>query len=411
MKKQKVLKVLGAAALVGLTTLTMTSCSLTDWIGGIIHPTEKPETPTPDEDNKQDSGNVIVDGKELGKDETVDHMPQAIAFRRASNDVSAQSAQGATVTFNATVEPDYAVDKNVTWSLAWNGSNSGNVNDYVSLNITNETHTVTVTCKKVFNTQINLTAKTSGGQTATATLDVLKEVSKLYASASYYNSDDSMPDHIRDSFDLSQNFNISDSDGHFSDISFCNLASYADDNANGDCKYIYMGFLYSPDDIIGTVGSIKGIIEYSISDEFKAYLNSNVEYKNILTYYKSYTDCTGIVQKNPLDYNNQSTMDDNFFDEYNECQVPCFWDLTYECSKSTKDSNKIKLVYLLNQAFKKFSQEDKYALQAKIKVINNYNGQDYVLANGTFHFNLNLQYSFETTGISISSSSGVFTQA
>ena len=153
-------------------------------------------------------------------------MPQAIAFRRASNDVSAQSAQGATVTFNATVKPDYAVDKNVTWSLAWNGSNSENVNDYVSLNITNETHTVTVTCKKVFNTQIRLIGKTSGGQTASATLDVLKELSVIAFEQSYYNKGDGCSQTNYDTYNVTQNFKYDDEDNHAQDVNFCEYDAY-----------------------------------------------------------------------------------------------------------------------------------------------------------------------------------------
>ena len=418
MKKQKVLKVLGAAALVGLTTLTMTSCSLTDWIGGIIHPTEKPETPTPDEDNKQDSGNVIVDGKELGKDETVDHMPQAIAFRRASNDVSAQSAQGATVTFNATVEPDYAVDKNVTWSLAWNGSNSGNVNDYVSLNITNETHTVTVTCKKVFNTQINLTAKTSGGQTATATLDVLKELSAIKFAASYYENGGDAENPYPTNFDESILINSKqvtyiDEDNRFGDINFAeNTNAYDGENYNGDSKEIYFGFAYEDADISGTVGTITSEIKYTLTDGFKTFLSSNNEYKELLTYYKEYND-DGLHH-----YNFNQQVDYTWAYSYGWCEVPCFSDLLGELTNVNKDSNKIKLIYQLKTAMNKYYQANYQnnsdggkVIQANIKIINTYNSQTYTLANVTAFFSPSICYRFTTTGISISSSSGVFTQA
>lgn len=408
MQKQKVLKVLGAAALVGLTSLTMTSCSLTDWIGGIIHPTEKPETPTPDEDNKQDSGNVIVDGKELGKDETVDHMPQAIAFRRASNDVSAQSAQGATVTFNATVKPDYAVDKNVTWSLAWNGSNSENVNDYVSLNITNETHTVTVTCKKVFNTQIRLIGKTSGGQTASATLDVLKELSVIAFEKSYYNKGDGCSQTNYDTYNVTQNFKYDDEDNHAQDVNFCEYDAYNDDNDEGDSKYIYFGFGYLNENVQGTVGTVKGTVEYTITDGFKTYLSSNNEYKDILTYYNSYTETLA-------SHSDYGSPQYSWLDEYAIDQVPCFCDLTYECSKPNKDTNKIKLVYQLKTALQNYiytnNGDGGHAIQANIKITNTYNSQTYTLANGTFTFSPSIYYNFATTGISISSSSGVFTQA
>lgn len=411
MKKQKVLKVLGAAALVGLTTLTMTSCSLTDWIGGIIHPTEKPETPTPDEDNKQDSGNVIVDGKELGEDETVDHMPQAIAFRRASNDVSAQSAQGATVTFNATVEPDYAVDKNVTWSLAWNGSNSENVNDYVSLNITNETHTVTVTCKKVFNTQINLTAKTSGGQTATATLDVLKELSAITMAESYYESEgDLNPTSNNDEILINSKQNTwFDEDSHFGDINFYENAAYQDDNYDNSCKYIYFGFQYSSSDVNGTVGNIRGEITYTCTDGFKTFINSKNEYKEILTYFDSpdtYDEL--IVAHEGLSYG----KDFNWLPEYSENSIPGL-----SKAFSTGSSEGAKHLYLFKRARDEYYQVGKntsdkgYCLQANIKITNTYNSQAYTLANVTVFFSPSIVYSFATTGITISSSSGVFTQA
>ena len=388
MKKQKVLKVLGAAALVGLTSLTMTSCSLTDWIGGIIHPTEKPETPTPDEDNKQDSGNVIVDGKELGKDETVDHMPQAIAFRRASNDVSAQSAQGATVTFNAT-------NKSITWSLAWNGSDSGNVNDYVSLNITNETHTVTVTCNKVFNTQIKLTGKTSGGQTATATIDILKRYTKGQLYATRYEDGGQGPYSCKSDavIDLTKDNNVYKDYDAGADVAsdylcFGNGTTLGNDR--GDEQEISFGFDYNSihDSTQGTIGTPKMVYTTKLTSEFETFLKSK--------------NATELLSKK---------ANDEIHDNENTYDLLCI-DLGFTINGSTPNYENLlfQLKTLRDEYFSTYDNENYFMCQMDYEIISSYNNTDYTLATGTCLFNYNIDAYVKTSGITISNSSSVITK-
>ena len=395
MKKQKVLKVLGAAALVGLTSLTMTSCSLTDWIGGIIHPTEKPETPTPDEDNKQDSGNVIVDGKELGKDETVDHMPQAIAFRRASNDVSAQSAQGATVTFNATVTPDNATNKSITWSLAWNGSDSGNVNDYVSLNITNETHTVTVTCNKVFNTQIKLTGKTSGGQTATATIDILKRYTKGQLYATRYEDGGQGPYSCKSDavIDLTKDNNVYKDYDAGADVAsdylcFGNGTTLGNDR--GDEQEISFGFDYNSihDSTQGTIGTPKMVYTTKLTSEFETFLKSK--------------NATELLSKK---------SNDEIHDNENTYDLLCI-DLGFTINGSTPNYENLlfQLKTLRYEYFSTYDNENYFMCQMDYEIISSYNNTDYTLATGTCLFNYNIDAYVKTSGITISNSSSVITK-
>lgn len=382
MKKQKVLKVLGAAALVGLTTLTMTSCSLTDWIGGIIHPTEKPETPTPDEDNKQDSGNVIVDGKELGKDETVDHMPQAIAFRRASNDVSAQSAQGATVTFNATVTPDNATDKSITWSLAWNGSDSGNVNDYVSLNITNETHTVTVTCNKVFNTQIRLTGKTSGGQTATATIDILKRDVSGGMNVDGYLGEEQVSNSF--AFDFSDNFKVYDTNNVIGSNLTFGQGSTVRSNMESGGEY-YIGFYGgTKGQKSGTIGTPTMSYYYNWTSEFEAYLKQQ--------------NATDIIDKKQQYY-----TEENYDESYDWASV------VLGCNISAGEYSLMKKYSDLIDNYRKLSSNN-YIMKVDLKIQSVYNGNVYDLNSGTVYFNYSIDPYIQTTGVSIGNSSSIITK-
>ena len=171
MKKQKVLKVLGAAALVGLTTLTMTSCSLTDWIDGIIHPTEKPETPTPtpsgNDNVNNSSGGVIVDGKEIDSTQTINYIPQTIKFSNVANQSTDKSMLGAQVTINAKVLPEEASNKDLNWSMKFDQEQTNNElnqtpDDCLKL-VPNDgaQNSITLTLNKLFFGDIILTVSSS----------------------------------------------------------------------------------------------------------------------------------------------------------------------------------------------------------------------------------------------------------
>lgn len=62
------------------------------------------------------------------------------------------------VTVQATVNPSSVVDKSLNWTLSWKTTNSNNVNDYVSMQVSADTQSVTLTYIKQFETQIILKA-------------------------------------------------------------------------------------------------------------------------------------------------------------------------------------------------------------------------------------------------------------
>lgn len=74
---------------------------------------------------------------------------------------------------SAVVGPDYAYDKTVSWSVAWASTDSNNINDYVSLSISDDTLTCDITVKQAFTTKINLNCVSNSNNNvkANCTLD------------------------------------------------------------------------------------------------------------------------------------------------------------------------------------------------------------------------------------------------
>lgn len=62
------------------------------------------------------------------------------------------------VTVQATVNPSSVADNRLNWTLSWKTTNSNNVNDYVSIQVSADTQSVTLTYIKQFETQIILKA-------------------------------------------------------------------------------------------------------------------------------------------------------------------------------------------------------------------------------------------------------------
>lgn len=164
MKKQKVLKVLGVSTLIGVSALSLTSCknpfdTFKDW----IHGSDTPEVP------KDDTG-VTVDGNDVKEGASVP-LPKNAIFKRASN----QNA----LSVIATVLPENATQKELSWSLTWKTTSNDNIADYVTISPSSDTKTCSITVKKGFNIPINLTAKTKEGSSATCQLDFLKQVTSF----------------------------------------------------------------------------------------------------------------------------------------------------------------------------------------------------------------------------------------
>lgn len=73
---------------------------------------------------------------------------------------------------NATVNPDDVLNDKLTWTLDWSGSYNENVSDYVTMQISSDTHSVTLTYKKVFNRQLILKATSELTPSVNATLTI-----------------------------------------------------------------------------------------------------------------------------------------------------------------------------------------------------------------------------------------------
>ena len=89
-----------------------------------------------------------------------------------------------TQTITATLGDSTVYNDKLDWTIAWNGTGSGNVNDYVGMTVASNTHSVTLTYKKQFATQIKVTATSNADSTITASclVDCYKRVSNVSAN-------------------------------------------------------------------------------------------------------------------------------------------------------------------------------------------------------------------------------------
>lgn len=78
-----------------------------------------------------------------------DHIQ--LSMQKLSNEISG-------VTVQATVNPSSVADNRLNWTLSWKTTNSNNINDYVSMQVSADTQSVTLTYIKQFETQIILKA-------------------------------------------------------------------------------------------------------------------------------------------------------------------------------------------------------------------------------------------------------------
>lgn len=89
-------------------------------------------------------------------------------------------------TLSATIESvGSLVNDDIDWTIAWNGTNSGTVTDYVTMTISEDTHSVVLTFVQAFTTQIKVTATLQIDSTFTgsATIDYVKHTTDLTISA------------------------------------------------------------------------------------------------------------------------------------------------------------------------------------------------------------------------------------
>lgn len=113
-----------------------------------------------------------------------DHIQ--LSMEKLSNDISG-------VTVQATVNPSSVADNRLNWTLSWKTTNSNNVNDYVSMQVSADTQSVTLTYIKQFETQIVLKATSvlSPGVSAQCSIDCYKRVeySGLSETKGYINGE------------------------------------------------------------------------------------------------------------------------------------------------------------------------------------------------------------------------------
>lgn len=129
--------------------------------------------------NKNKENNLIISDIRNN-----DHIQ--LSMQKLSNDISG-------VTVQATVNPSSVVDNTLNWTLSWKTTNSNNINDYVSMQVSADTQSVTLTYIKQFETQIVLKATSvlSPGVSAQCSIDCYKRVeySGLSETKGYINGE------------------------------------------------------------------------------------------------------------------------------------------------------------------------------------------------------------------------------
>ncbi len=113
-----------------------------------------------------------------------DHIQ--LSMQKLSNEIGG-------VTVQATVNPSSVADNMLNWTLSWKTTNSNNINDYVSMQVSADTQSVTLTYIKQFETQIILKATSvlSPGVSAQCSIDCYKRVeySGLSEAKGYINGE------------------------------------------------------------------------------------------------------------------------------------------------------------------------------------------------------------------------------
>ena len=132
---------------------------------------EQTEEPT---EEQQPSGVTDGDGNEL-ESGTAYALPTAMVYAAPTSE-SASAGEGVTVT--ATVKPETAIDKSVTWSVAFANAESvwasgKTASDYLTVTPDEEDSRLAVlTCNEAFGEQILLTCASVSDPTKTATCTV-----------------------------------------------------------------------------------------------------------------------------------------------------------------------------------------------------------------------------------------------
>lgn len=176
-KKNKIL----AGVLAGVLALGVAGTAL------VCCEPNKDKKPTESGSGQQTESSVDQVTGDFGDilDEEVNVMPTRMTFRQAR--VISGSSEYSSVTVQATVKPDNATNKNVTWSVAFVNPTSKwatgkSVTDYVTVKPQAEgSNIATVECLKPFGEQIKITVTSQSNTIAKAecTVDFAKRINQV----------------------------------------------------------------------------------------------------------------------------------------------------------------------------------------------------------------------------------------
>ncbi len=156
-KKKGILKTLVVGVLAvgvigaGIGTAYHFKDNIKNWFDNIVNP--KP-TPTPTPTPSQASSGLFVDGNYI-ENESINYIPETVMFTTSGNvaNVSNVNMIGYQLHLNCSVEPSYATNKKLQWSFALVDGTDASVDpyDYYILDVLEDGHDVTVTCKQTCN--------------------------------------------------------------------------------------------------------------------------------------------------------------------------------------------------------------------------------------------------------------------
>lgn len=102
------------------------------------------------------------------------------------------------VVVTASVNPNNVINDKLTWDLSWVTTSSESISDYVTMVVSQDTHSVTLTYKKNFNKQILLKATSvlTSSISATCTVDCYKRTTNFSLDFAFDSTsgDDLIPD-------------------------------------------------------------------------------------------------------------------------------------------------------------------------------------------------------------------------
>lgn len=161
------------------------------------------------------------------------------------------------VVVTASVNPNNVINDKLTWDLSWVTTSSESISDYVTMVVSQDTHSVTLTYKKNFNKQILLKATSvlTSSISATCTIDFYKRTDDFSLDFAFDNDL---------GFDLIPTINENQMTIDFSDINYVGLSDFH------VCDFDLINLVQ-----LGTVSTTasKGV-KFNLSSELKTKLTS-----------------------------------------------------------------------------------------------------------------------------------------